>query len=1569
MILKTLRPHRSRLALAWLRALSLALLTLTCPALQAAPEQDLRPADYTGYVMPNSYNYGETMAAGGDWLAVGAPGSQGIVLLWKRETPAGASSPAWVRKQDLAWPDADGTDWNYFGRKLAMDATGTRLLVGSHEGRGRAHIYQRQGGGDVWTLEGTLLQQAGDPESVAFGDDMVLSADGSVAAVTCPDNQAQGSPGHLDVFTRGPEGWAHATRLTNDPNVSMSGATLAMHGHTIYDGRPWARVNPGSYDSSYGKILVYERAGTSSAWTQSRQLTAPYPQNGYNYASSIQVHADRLYVLSNGSSGTLYEYSITESLNLVTSLTSYAWSSTWGRPLFATDGTYLAVGDRDLWSRTYIYRRRADQSWVSDGGTDGLTPDYQQHCLLWSSGDLLSGGFFDPPFDRPGYRDGVVRITRRVDSEWNYQGTIQPAITSYRLGTTEFGQSLAQEGDWVMVGAPDTSSVGSTVKGMVYAYQKTPQGTLRLHSLLPTSTDPGPVPPALPHSTDRRVGMQVSMSAGRVATGGLIDSATGRPAVGIYTYSAPQDRWVLESLVTAPAGRPNYDFGDALSLHGDRLAVGQKYEKRVYVFRRSGTQWILEADIPGPTPPAGTAPTFFGSSVALSATTLLVGAPGNSGGLAYFYERDGSRWALAAKFTNPARADAFLTGPFAAQVALAGSRALVSRQDAGSMGAVYQRSSSGTWTLHSSLPAAIPGTFTPPAGMDEYERAFGSSSISLAFTGTSAAIATQGGVSLTLLRGSTWTLPGRPFSSQMTRGVMLTPDHRLLGGTYGNTVQVRSTHVSPEVYLLAEVVTDTTEAGVRHLDLGEHAAGSKLDTLLDFSLFGRGLLPAQATATLSGDVADFSLPKSAWVVPAAALATCTLRFSPKTTGLKQVTLTFTSDAPGDTPRVFIIRAQVAAQAVPVTWLRQPQSQLVPHGTPIQSFTAQVQGTRPLIYRWLFNGKTIPYASSPTLHASTPGLYQLEVTNPTGKHLSDKVALGIVEILNAQPFIPPQILTLQGKTCVAEARLSGPALKVAWWRGTEGDPQPLSDGGRLSGTGKPALSIRESQAADSGRYIARVTMPDPAAAGAPLSVDVPVDIHIVRLPQVTLEYDIEEPLSLGEYFYLECHHQFDTTAHNYAPVYTAKGLPPGLQIQSHTGQIEGTPTKAGLYQVSLTVKLGPYTSAPLVIQLLVKPSYLETPGFYWGIIQRDEHFPLGGSVSLDLRPDGTITGSILTGSRRSAFTSRRSIFGLESAATFTLARFLSGVTCTGKLGSNGYDTLALLVRPDRRDGSGEDIQLADLRLIRPLARATPPPPEALGRHSLALLGTGDASTAPIGHSFGTLEVSADRSVKISAQLADGGTLTTTGWYVDADASGPPRILLHALDKAGHGCLLGELPLGAYTDAPQERLYWTRLPVPGRVYPEGYADFTLRSLISRYAPQVPGQQIQPGPHLMELSLPEQASAILMDAPFTLSGAKLTATFSTPGSPDRLLSPKLTITTASGLFTGQFTLSDSDPADDTRRLTRSVKFQGIFLPEHQLAAGYFLLPELPDPLADPPTKATTSPIRSGGILIEPD
>jgi hypothetical protein len=179
-----------------------------------------------------------------------------------------------------------------------------------------------------------------------------------------------------------------------------------------------------------------------------------------------------------------------------------------------------------------------------------------------------------------------------------------------------------------------------------------------------------------------RFGTSLSLSGNDLAVGAPRADHLGTPEAGaVFLYERSGTSWVERARLTADDFSPLDQFGHALVLRGDTLAVGAFNGNAAYVCERSGTSWfeagkLTSADLmPGD---------WFGAAIALSGDTIVVSAawdkhaPGMAGGsgegAAYVFVRSGSSWVEQAKLTA---SDAELFDWFGHYVAISGDTVVV----------------------------------------------------------------------------------------------------------------------------------------------------------------------------------------------------------------------------------------------------------------------------------------------------------------------------------------------------------------------------------------------------------------------------------------------------------------------------------------------------------------------------------------------------------------------------------------------------------------------------------------------------------------------------------------------------------------------------------------------------------------------------------------------------------------------------------------------------------------------------------------------------------------------------
>ena len=224
----------------------------------------------------------------------------------------------------------------------------------------------------------------------------------------------------------------------------------------------------------------------------------------------------------------------------------------------------------------------------------------------------------------------------------------------------------------------------------------------------------------------------------------------------VYVFVREADTWRQQAYVKPPRAGRNYRFGTSVALSEDTLVVGEPNENRgftgvnppiipgifehesgaAYVFTRNGITWSEQAYIKASNTDEDDG---FGTSVAISGDTLVIGAPDEESGIpgvqsdnttrragaAYVFTRTGTTWTQEAYLKAP---DPDIDDDFGASVAVSGGLIAVAahRDDSGGVGVnsgleadnslwrsgavhVFRRSGSA-WVADAFLKASNPGT-------------------------------------------------------------------------------------------------------------------------------------------------------------------------------------------------------------------------------------------------------------------------------------------------------------------------------------------------------------------------------------------------------------------------------------------------------------------------------------------------------------------------------------------------------------------------------------------------------------------------------------------------------------------------------------------------------------------------------------------------------------------------------------------------------------------------------------------------------------------------------------------
>lgn len=656
----------------------------------------------------------------------------------------------------------------------------------------------------------------------------------------------------------------------------------------------------------------------------------------------------------------------------------------------------------------------------------------------------------------------------------------------------------------------------------------------------------------------------------------------------------------------------------------------------------------------------------------------------------------------------------------------------------------------------------------------------------------------------------------------------------------------------------------------------------------------------------------------------------------------------------------------------------PGSLLLLAGQPL-SLDASYLGQAPVAVSWLKNGRNYPGGLPLLISQATladAGRYALRLRNGQGSRVSPEAMVAVVQ--PATPvtiFLQQETLTL---ACVTQAP-KGVSLGYQWYR----NGARLPEAGRFSGTRSARLRVTALNWDDEfSAYDCEVTLRTGDRTQKLFHGS--TRLAVAELPMIDPDFEFPE-VRLGESVNLTI------AVLNHPERITASRLPPGVVLNTRTGQLTGKPSQVPPvafddqqpYWVRLTAYNKAGKSETVTLPWYVIPSIL--PGKYEGLITRkgtlDNGKALGSRVTLSATTRGVVTGRLFHEGKSHAF---RGVLPAPSNHA-TLGESLALMI------PRGVTRLPLTLRLSMTFGSSVDALLTDglgnetMGGLRQTSfRGREAPRLHRGNYTVAFRAAGSPpASAPEGWGFLTLNIGSTGQTRWAGRLADGAPVTGS-----SQLCGPPTsddnqaVPLYALPyKQELGSLLGWLDVGAVYDWVEEvqvqgTLNWLKNPEPGgslaRSYKDGFPEHTLTVQGGRYVPPRREEVVmwlpdEPNNARMQLSgggLPSLvARTLTLTSVDTGAGGKRLIKMDPVWEGAPLL--KWQINASTGTFSGELTFVDVNPTEPLQDVTRRCTIHGVLLPQHALAAGHFLLAQLP--AAGPPaTSVLDSPLISGRVEV---
>ena len=348
----------------------------------------------------------------------------------------------------------------------------------------------------------------------------------------------------------------------------------------------------------------------------------------------------------------------------------------WSVALSGTTALVGAYTKNDYQGAAYVFTFNGS-TWIQQQkltGNDGAAGDGFGYSVALSGTTALVGAY-QKTIGSNLYQ-GAVYVFRFNGSTWTQQ---QELSANDGVMYYEFGTSVALSGNMALVGAADVpldTFYRSTYPGAAYVFTFNGSAWTQQQELTASDGVVGDL-----------FGYSVALSGTTALVGANFKTIGSNSEQGAaYVFAFNGSTWVQQQELTSSDGAADDEFGSSVALSGTTALVGaiaktigsNGAQGAAYLFTFNNTTWVQQQEL---TASDGTVAAEFGASVALSGTTALVGASnatsGVSGvyyGAAYVFSFNDSTWVQLQKLTA---SDAASANAFGVSVALAGTTALV----------------------------------------------------------------------------------------------------------------------------------------------------------------------------------------------------------------------------------------------------------------------------------------------------------------------------------------------------------------------------------------------------------------------------------------------------------------------------------------------------------------------------------------------------------------------------------------------------------------------------------------------------------------------------------------------------------------------------------------------------------------------------------------------------------------------------------------------------------------------------------------------------------------------------
>jgi hypothetical protein len=585
----------------------------------------------------------------GDTIVVGAPlKDNGAVIDVGAAYVYNRAGTVWTEQSkivafDAAASDTLGSSVAISSNTIVAGAPGDDLGVAAN--MGSAYTFVRSG--SVWVLSSKVVPSDGSAAD-GFGTSVDIDKDTLLVASPADDEAGTVDRGSVYAFSRSGLSWTLQTKvIAPGPAGNLFGLSVALSGDLAALGAPNDTING---ITSQGSTWVFSRIG--SQWLSGDlRVLATSPVSGDQMGESVCISGDTAIV---GVPSRQVGLNALQGSALIFVRSGSGWIQQ--AELTATGG---AANDQFGRSVAISGDTALVGAFVDDVGANanqGSAFVFTRTGTAWTQQAQLNatGGAADDSFgisvaisgntalvgasedDVGGVNGaGTATVFTRSGTVWTQQAQL---TATGGAGNDRFGYSVGLSGDLAVVGAPDDDQGTNVDQGGAYIFARTGTTWVQQTLLLPAGSGPGD-----------RYGRSVAIDADTVAVASLADDIGANIDQGsVAVFARPASTWTQQAQLIANNGLASDFFGSSVAVSGNTIIVGAKQDDvgtpslanqgSAYIFTRTGTLWTQREQLVAT---AGEAGDGFGNSVSMSGNTIVVGASlarNTNQGDAYMFE-------------------------------------------------------------------------------------------------------------------------------------------------------------------------------------------------------------------------------------------------------------------------------------------------------------------------------------------------------------------------------------------------------------------------------------------------------------------------------------------------------------------------------------------------------------------------------------------------------------------------------------------------------------------------------------------------------------------------------------------------------------------------------------------------------------------------------------------------------------------------------------------------------------------------------------------------------------------